>query len=77
MKVGYMYNKNEPPKDQPMNIRFATLDDIQPFVKLGKEFHSMTRFHVYPYDEARVAKQLRAIIGQKEGVRSKLLTFLL
>lgn len=51
-----------------MKIRFATLEDVDPFVEMGRRFHALTRFRVYEYKPSRVADQLRAVVhtGQNE-----------
>lgn len=50
-----------------MPIRFATVDDIPPLVALGRRMHAITRFHSFAYDEARVAKALRAALEKGGG----------
>lgn len=50
-----------------MIIRFATLDDVQAFVDMGRRFHSLTRFRIYDYKPEMVRQQLTALIGHKAG----------
>lgn len=52
-----------------MKIRFATKDDVPPFVKLARTFHSLTRFKAYDYDPERVAAHLHAVIDDPRGTR--------
>lgn len=41
-----------------MTIRSATVADVPALVHLGKRMHAITRFKVFNFDEARVAKAL-------------------
>ncbi|MBV1786785.1 GNAT family N-acetyltransferase [Marinobacterium sp. D7] len=45
-----------------MKIRFATPDDVAPFVEMCRVFHAMTRFAAYDYNPERVAHNLKAVI---------------
>ncbi len=45
-----------------MNIRFATLDDIQACVDGGRRMHAITRFATYDYNAERVEQNFKAII---------------
>lgn len=47
-----------------MAIRFARAEDIPALVALGKRMHAITRFRCMPYDEERVARTLRVVLGQ-------------
>lgn len=51
-----------------MKIRFATLDDIPPFIEMARTFHALTRFKEYDYNAERVAAHLSAVIENPRGI---------
>src|SRR3990172_10836270 len=50
-----------------MKIRFATYDDIPPFVELARIFCANTRFRAYDYNPERMAANFKAVIDNPRG----------
>ncbi len=50
-----------------MKIRFATYDDIPPFVELARIFCANTRFHTYDFNHERMAANFKAVIDNPRG----------
>lgn len=50
-----------------MKVRFATLNDIDATVEMGRGVFIETRYKVYDYDVERVALTLRGIVESEKG----------
>jgi len=50
-----------------MKVRFATLDDIDATVEMGRSVFPETRYKVYDYDAERIASTLKEIVQSDKG----------